>query len=175
VITNFGTLGWTISTSYLFSKFKTSKSKQHFFKEAMATKNFVSQVSKNTRSLSRRSCQADTIPKRWVHGLETRSMAKAITVVVLRQIATPSPKQQDLQQKVSSWMDKAKGHSKLPTPLCEVEGYYSSYSSSPSLKQVFQSETKAESSKTVIMLVDNRYKQLGREDGFHKGHARKAS
>jgi len=52
-------------------------------------------------------------------------------------MVTPSPKEQDLQQKVSCWMDKAEGHSKLLTPLGEVEDYYSSDSSSSSLKQAF--------------------------------------
>jgi len=42
---------------------------------------------------------------------------------------------------------------KLSTPPCEVKDYYSSDSSSPTLKQVFQSETKAESSKIVVMPV----------------------
>ena len=50
-------------------------------------------------------------------------------------------------------MDKAQDPIKLSTPLCEVEDYYSSDSSSPSLKQVFQSATEAESSKAIVMLV----------------------
>ena len=50
-------------------------------------------------------------------------------------------------------MDKAQDPTKLSTPPCEVEDYYSSDSSSPSLKQVFQSETEAESSKTIVMLI----------------------
>jgi len=50
-------------------------------------------------------------------------------------------------------MDKAQDPTKLSTPPCEVEDYYSSDSSSPSLKQVFELETKAESSKTVTMPV----------------------
>jgi len=50
-------------------------------------------------------------------------------------------------------MDKAQGPTKLSTPPCEVEDYYSNDSSSPSLKQVFQSETEAKSSKTIIMTV----------------------
>jgi len=58
-------------------------------------------------------------------------------VVIVRNTTTPSPKQQDLQQKVSCWMDKAQGLMKLSTPPCEVEDYYSSDSSSPSLKQGF--------------------------------------
>jgi len=37
--------------------------------------------------------------------------------------------------------------------LCKVEGYYSSDSSSPSLKQAFQSEIEAESSKTIAIPV----------------------
>jgi len=80
-------------------------------------------------------------------------MAKTTTVVIVRQTAEPLPKRQDLQQKVSCWMDKVRGPAKLSTPPCEVEDYYSSDSSSPSLKQVFQLETAAESSKTVVMLV----------------------
>jgi len=82
-----------------------------------------------------------------VHGIETRSVAKAAMVAVVRQIATPSPKQQDLQQKVSCWMDKARRLSKLPTSHYEVEDYYCSDSSLPSLKQVFQLENEVESFK----------------------------
>jgi len=79
----------------------------------MATKNFASQASKkNTGSFSQRSLQASTIPKRQLHGMQTRSMAKATTVVVIRQTTEPSPKQQDLQQKVPCWMDKAQGPAK---------------------------------------------------------------
>ena len=85
--------------------------------------------------------------------METRSKAKDATVVVVRQMATPSPKQQDLQQKVSCWMDRAQSSSKLPTPLCGVKDYYSNDSFSPSLKQAFQLETEAKSSKTIVMLV----------------------
>jgi len=96
----------------------------------MATKNVASQVSKkNIGSLSRKSYQACTIPKRRVRGMEARSMAKTTTVVIIRQTATPSPKQQDLQQKVSCWMDRAQSPSKLPIPLCEVEDYCSNDSS----------------------------------------------
>ena len=61
--------------------------------------------------------------------------------------------QQDLQQKVSCWMDKVQGPAKLLTPPCEVENCYSSDSSSPSLKQVFQLESEAESSKIIVMPV----------------------
>jgi len=50
-------------------------------------------------------------------------------------------------------MDKVQGPAKLSTPPCEVEDYYSSDSSSPSPKQVFQSETEVESSKAVVMPV----------------------
>jgi len=76
----------------------------------MTTKNVASQASKkNTGSFSQRSCQAGTIPKRRVHGMQTRSMATATTVVVVRLTAEPSPKQQDLKQKVSCWMDKVQG------------------------------------------------------------------
>jgi len=50
-------------------------------------------------------------------------------------------------------MDKDYGPTKLLTPPCEVEDYYSSDSSSLSLKQVFQSKTEAEFSKTIIMPV----------------------
>ena len=50
-------------------------------------------------------------------------------------------------------MEEVQQKTKLSTPPCEVEDYYSSDSSSPSLKQVFKSETEAESSKTVVMLV----------------------
>ena len=50
-------------------------------------------------------------------------------------------------------MDRTQSPSKLTTLLCEVEDFYSSDSSSPSLKQVFQSENEAESSKTVVIPV----------------------
>jgi len=50
-------------------------------------------------------------------------------------------------------MDKVEGHSKLSTPLCEVQDYYRSDSSSLSIKQAFHSETKAESSRTIVALV----------------------
>jgi len=50
-------------------------------------------------------------------------------------------------------MDKAQGPSKLSIAPCEVEDYYSSDSSSPSLKQGFQLETEAESSKTIVVPV----------------------
>jgi len=63
-----------------------------------------------TPDLSRRSSQIGTISKRRVHRMKVRSMAKAVTVVVVRQTATPSPEQQDLQQKVSYWMDRAESH-----------------------------------------------------------------
>jgi len=43
--------------------------------------------------------------------------------------------------------------STLPTPLYEVEDYYSSDSSLMSLKQAVQSETEVESSKTVLTPV----------------------
>jgi len=103
VITNFGTLGRTISISHLFLQLRLPSSNNIFFKETMATKNIASQASKkSTASLSRRSCQADTIPKRRVHGMETRTTAKVAKVVVVRKTVTPSPKQQDLWQKVSS-------------------------------------------------------------------------
>ena len=50
-------------------------------------------------------------------------------------------------------MDKAQSPSKLPTPLCEVEDYYSSDSSSTCLKQVVQSEIEAESFKIIVTPV----------------------
>ena len=50
-------------------------------------------------------------------------------------------------------MNKAQDPIKLSTPPFKVEDYYTSDSSSPSLKQVFQLETKVESSKTVVMPV----------------------
>ena len=137
VITNFCTLSGTMSTSHRFLQNQDFQVQNNiFFKEAMATKNVALQASKkNIWSLTRRSCQASTIPKRRVYGMKTRSMAKAATVVVVRQTTTPSPKQHDLQQKVSCWMDKARGSTKLSTPPCEVEDCSSSDSSSPSLKQ----------------------------------------
>ena len=49
-------------------------------------------------------------------------------------------------------MDKAQCLTKLSTPPCKVEDYYVC-SSSPSLKQAFQSEIEAESSKTVVIPV----------------------
>jgi len=48
-------------------------------------------------------------------------------------------------------MDRAESHSKLPTPLFEVEDYYSS--DLASLRQAFHSETEAKSSKTIVMPV----------------------
>ena len=53
---------------------------------------------------------------------------------------------------MSSWVDKAQSP-KPPTPQCEVVDYYSSDSSSMSLKQVVQSETKVESFQTIVMPV----------------------
>ena len=50
-------------------------------------------------------------------------------------------------------MDKVQGPAKMSTPPCEVEDYYSSDSCSPSLKQVFQSKTEDESSKTIVIPV----------------------
>jgi len=50
-------------------------------------------------------------------------------------------------------MDKAQSALKLLSPPYAVKDYYSSESSSPSFKQVFQSATKAESSRTVVMSV----------------------
>jgi len=50
-------------------------------------------------------------------------------------------------------MDKAQGPIKLSAPPCEVEDYYSSDSSSPSLRQVFQSETDTGSSKTIVIPI----------------------
>jgi len=86
--------------------------------------------------------------------METRNIAKVITmVVIVRQTAAPSRKQQDLQQKVCCKMERAQSPSKLPTQLCEVEDYYNIDSSTPSSKQVFQSKTEAVSSKIIIMLI----------------------
>jgi len=139
---------WHVQWDHLYLSSVSPKSKlpspnNIFFKEPMATKNVALQASmKNTRSLTQRSCQDGTIPKRWVHGMKTISMVKAATVVVVTQTATPSPMQHDLQQKLSYWMDKAQGPTKLSTPPHEVEDYYNSDSSSPSLKQAFQSELK---------------------------------
>jgi len=50
-------------------------------------------------------------------------------------------------------MDKAQSLIMLPSPPCEVEGYYSCNSSSPSLKHTFRSEIEAESFKTIAMPV----------------------
>ena len=50
-------------------------------------------------------------------------------------------------------MDKAQGPTKRSSPPYEVEDYYISDSSSPSLKQVFQLETEAESFKAAVMPV----------------------
>ena len=41
----------------------------------------------------------------------------------------------------------------LQSPVCEVEHYYSSDSSSPSPKGAYMSETKVESPKTIVMLA----------------------
>ena len=67
-------------------------------------------------------------------------------------------------------MDKAQGITKVSTPPCEVEDYYNSDSSSPSLKQVFQSKIKAESFKTVVIPVMT----IGRNDLEEKMAAMKA-
>ena len=101
VITNFGTLGRTISTSHLFlPKSRFPSPNKIFFKETMTTKNVTSQASnKNTGSLPQRSRQVGTIPKRRVRGMKTRSMAKAITVVVVRQTIIPSPKNKACSKK----------------------------------------------------------------------------
>jgi len=50
-------------------------------------------------------------------------------------------------------MDKAQSPSKLSTLLYEVEGYYSSDSSSSSLKQALQPEIEVESFKTIVIRV----------------------
>ena len=50
-------------------------------------------------------------------------------------------------------MGGAQSLSKLQASLYEVEGYYGNDSSSPLLKQAFQSEIEAESSNTVVMPV----------------------
>jgi len=67
--------------------------------------------------------------------MEMRSRARATTAIVVNQMMTPSPKHQDLHQKVSLFIGDAQSPSKLQPPFFVVEGYYSSYSSSPSLKQ----------------------------------------
>ena len=74
-------------------------------------------------------------------------------MVVINQMMMLSPKHQDLQQKVSCWMGKAQSPLKFQTLIFVLEGHYSRNSSSLSLKQAFQSETKDESSKEIIMLV----------------------
>jgi len=50
-------------------------------------------------------------------------------------------------------MDRAQGPTKLSTPPWEVEDYYKSDSSSPSVKHACQSATEPESSKTVVMPI----------------------
>jgi len=71
-------------------------------------------------------------------------------------------------------MERAKSPSKLPTPLCEVEDYYSGDFSSISLKQVVQLETKDESSKTIVMQVMTTATiKFGGGDGCHEDHAGK--
>jgi len=60
-------------------------------------------------------------------------------------------------------MSGAQSHKKLLTPLCEVEDYSSSDSSSSSFKQAFQLKTKVESSKNIVMpvvtIVTNNYEE----------------
>jgi len=85
---------------------------------------------------------------------------------------TLSPNHQDLQQKVSRCIGGAQSNSLLQTLIFVVEGYYSSDSSSGSLKKVFESKTEVEYSRAFVN-HDNKYKQLGGGDGFHKGHAGK--
>ena len=108
---------------------------------------------KNTRSLSYRSYQTNTIPSRQVHRMETRSTIRAATTIFVSLTAMHAPKLQDLKQKVSCGMDKAQGPTKLQTLVCEVEGYYGCEYSLPSPKGAFLLETEIESSRTAVMLV----------------------
>jgi len=68
------------------------------------------------------------------------------------QTALPLSKLLDLkmQQKASCWMGKIQ-NVQLQSPICEVEDYYSSNSSSHSPKGACMSETEVESSKSVVM------------------------
>ena len=43
-------------------------------------------------------------------------VARATVAIVVSRTMTPSPKHQDLQQKMSRWMDKAQSPSNLPAP-----------------------------------------------------------
>jgi len=91
-------LGMTISTPYLFLQsqdfqVQTTFSLKNPWLQKLCLASFEE---RHQISLSRRSCQVGTIPKRRAHGMETRSMAKAAAMVDAKQTATPSPKQQDL-------------------------------------------------------------------------------
>ena len=55
------------------------------------------------------------------------------------------------ETKVSYWMDEVESPTKLKSPVCEVEGYHSSDFSLSSPKGAFLSETKVESSKTIVI------------------------
>ena len=54
---------------------------------------------------------------------------------------------------MSCSINRAQNPLKLPTPPYEVEDYYSSDASSPTLKKALQSETEAEYSKIVVTSV----------------------
>ena len=119
----------------------------------MATKNVAAQPSKkkNMGSSSLRSCEASVTSSKRAHAMKTRSMAKAAPLTATKQTVSPTSKFQDstTQHKASSWMDEIQKLS-LQSPVCEVEDYYSSASSSPSPKGARMSEIEAESSDTVI-------------------------
>ena len=95
---------WDLSTtSHVFlQKSRLPSPNNIFFKGAIATQNVASQASrKNNRSLSQRSCQAGITPNRRVHVIVSRSRGRATVAVVVSLATKPSPKHQDLLQKVS--------------------------------------------------------------------------
>jgi len=71
--------------------------------------------------------------------MKTRSITKAAPIVIARKTVMPSPKLQDLkmEQKVSCWRDEVQSPTKFQSPVCKVEGYYSSDSSSSPSKGAF--------------------------------------
>ena len=102
-------------------------------------------------------------------------MEKAAAPTAARQTMPPPSKLQGLrmQQKDPSWMDEIQ-NLQFQSPVCEADDYCSSNSSSPSRKEVCMSKSKAEFSKTVVMLAMNdRHNHSGKGDGQHERPPRK--
>jgi len=122
----------------------------------MVIKKFAAQPSKkkNMGSFSLRSCEASITSSKCAYTMKKKSIEKATPSTVARQTVSPTFKFQGskTQHKASSWMDEIQKLS-LQSSICEVEDYYSSDSSAPSLKGGRMSEIEAESSDTVVMPV----------------------